>query len=142
MPYVEHASSRGLLLVGVVAVSLAGCGEGRFLSVKKWNPFADEPRVHEAPKPDPTPALTSDQKLDVQLTMVQALEREGAIDEALTAKDAGTRKVILFNLSGHGYFDMTAYDNYLAGKLQDFSYPADAVREAMAAVPVVAEVGR
>ena len=36
-----------------------------------------------------------------------------AIDEALAAKEAGEARVILFNLSGHGYFDMTAYDNYL-----------------------------
>ncbi len=61
-----------------------------------------------------------------------------AIDEALAAKEAGEARVILFNLSGHGYFDMTAYDNYLSGKLQDFAYPADKVREAMTQVPVIA----
>ena len=61
-----------------------------------------------------------------------------AIDEALAAKQAGDKKVILFNLSGHGYFDMTAYDNYLAGKLQDFAYPAAKVAEAMKEVPVLA----
>jgi tryptophan synthase beta chain len=60
-----------------------------------------------------------------------------AIDEALACKESGEAKTILFNLSGHGYFDMTAYDNYLAGNLQDFEYPADRVAEAMAAVPVV-----
>jgi tryptophan synthase beta chain len=61
-----------------------------------------------------------------------------AIDEALAAKQAGQKKVILFNLSGHGYFDMTAYDNYLAGNLQDFAYPAEKVAEAMKEVPVLA----
>ncbi len=61
-----------------------------------------------------------------------------AIDEALACNASGDRKVILFNLSGHGYFDMTAYDGYLAGKLQDFAYPAEKVKEAMAAVPAVA----
>jgi tryptophan synthase beta chain len=61
-----------------------------------------------------------------------------AIDEALAAKEAGEARVILFNLSGHGYFDMTAYDNYLSGKLQDFAYPAEQVKEAMAQVPVIA----
>ena len=61
-----------------------------------------------------------------------------AIDEALAAKQAGEARVILFNLSGHGYFDMTAYDNYLSGKLQDFAYPAERVREAMTQVPVIA----
>lgn len=61
-----------------------------------------------------------------------------AIDEALAAKEAGEARVILFNLSGHGYFDMTAYDNYLAGGLKDFAYPAEKVREAMKSVPVLA----
>ena len=40
-----------------------------------------------------------------------------AIDEATVARDAGQRRVILFNLSGHGHFDMAAYDDYLSGKL-------------------------
>ncbi len=61
-----------------------------------------------------------------------------AIDEALACKQSGEAKVILFNLSGHGYFDMSAYDSYLAGKLQDFAYPAEKVAQAMRAVPVVA----
>jgi tryptophan synthase beta chain len=60
-----------------------------------------------------------------------------AIDEAVALRESGESKVILFNLSGHGYFDMSAYDSYLAGELKDFAYPADKVREAMAAVPVV-----
>ena len=60
-----------------------------------------------------------------------------AVDEALAAKEAGQAKVILFNLSGHGHFDLGAYDQYLAGKLQDYSYPEAAVREAMKAVPVL-----
>ncbi len=60
-----------------------------------------------------------------------------AIDEALAAKEAGESKVIAFNLSGHGHFDMGAYDRYFAGELQDYAYPEEAVREAMKAVPVV-----
>ncbi len=60
-----------------------------------------------------------------------------AIDEALAAKDAGESRVIAFNLSGHGHFDMGAYDRYFAGELQDYAYPEEAVREAMKAVPVV-----
>jgi tryptophan synthase beta chain len=60
-----------------------------------------------------------------------------AIDEALACKQSGDAKTILFNLSGHGYFDMTAYDNYLSGGLQDFAYPEDRVRAAMSGVPVV-----
>jgi tryptophan synthase beta chain len=42
-----------------------------------------------------------------------------AIDEALDAREAGEERVILFNLSGHGHFDMAAYDAYLAGELPD-----------------------
>lgn len=63
---------------------------------------------------------------------------KAAIDEALAAKQAGDKRVILFNLSGHGYFDMTAYDNYLSGELRDFAYPAEKVRDAMTQVPVIA----
>ncbi len=60
-----------------------------------------------------------------------------AIDEAVAAKEAGESKVILFNLSGHGHLDLGAYDQYLSGKLDDYAYPEQAVREAMKAVPVV-----
>jgi tryptophan synthase beta chain len=59
------------------------------------------------------------------------------IDEALQAKEAGEERVILFNLSGHGYFDMLAYENYFAGNLQDYEYPADAVAAAQQRLPQV-----
>jgi tryptophan synthase beta chain len=59
------------------------------------------------------------------------------IDEALAAKEAGERRVILFNLSGHGHFDLGAYDRYFAGELEDYAYPAEKVREAMLSVPRV-----
>ncbi len=59
------------------------------------------------------------------------------IDEALEAKQAGESRVILFNLSGHGHFDMGAYDAYFAGKLQDYEYPAEAVAEAQKRMPLV-----
>lgn len=60
-----------------------------------------------------------------------------AIDEALAAKAAGQKKVILFNLSGHGHFDMAAYDNYLSGNLVDVEYPSEKVREALTHLPKV-----
>jgi tryptophan synthase beta chain len=44
-----------------------------------------------------------------------------AIDEALKCKEEGTQKTILFNLSGHGLVDMSAYDQYLAGDLINYS---------------------
>jgi tryptophan synthase beta chain len=54
-----------------------------------------------------------------------------AIDEALEAKKSGEKKVILFNLSGHGYFDLTAYQRYLSGQLEDYEYPAEEVKHAL-----------
>jgi tryptophan synthase beta chain len=61
-----------------------------------------------------------------------------AIDEALDAKAKGEKRVILFNLSGHGHFDMTAYQSYLNGELEDFEYPAHAIEAAMKDLPKVA----
>ncbi len=55
-----------------------------------------------------------------------------AIDEALEAREAGEPRVILFNLSGHGYFDMAAYDQYLAGELTDVEYEPVAMAAAEA----------
>jgi tryptophan synthase beta chain len=61
-----------------------------------------------------------------------------AIDEALLAKQEGKEKTILFNLSGHGHVDMAAYDAYFAGKLEDFEYPAERVKESLQHLPKVA----
>ncbi|MDN5301198.1 MAG: tryptophan synthase beta chain [Thermoanaerobacteraceae bacterium] len=58
-----------------------------------------------------------------------------AIDEALAAKEAGEARTILFNLSGHGHFDMSAYDAYLSGKLTDSSLPEDTLKELINALP-------
>jgi tryptophan synthase beta chain len=60
-----------------------------------------------------------------------------AVDEALAAREAGERRVIIFNLSGHGFLDLQAYDDYLAGRLVDDSYPAEKVQAAMAELPVI-----
>ena len=60
-----------------------------------------------------------------------------AIDEALDAKEKGEKRVILFNLSGHGHFDMASYQMYLAGELQNYAHPADAIKDAMANLPQV-----
>ncbi len=61
-----------------------------------------------------------------------------AIDEALKCKETGEKKVIAFNLSGHGHFDMMAYDAYQQGKLENYEYPAAMVEEAMTHLPQVA----
>ncbi|MCL2335777.1 MAG: TrpB-like pyridoxal phosphate-dependent enzyme [Endomicrobia bacterium] len=60
-----------------------------------------------------------------------------AMDEALKAKEEGKSKTILFNLSGHGHFDLSAYDNYLSGKMEDYDYPSDKVKEALCQLPKV-----
>lgn len=62
-----------------------------------------------------------------------------AINEALEAREAGQERVILFNLSGHGHFDMAAYEAYFAGRLEDYDYPAEAVLEAQQRMPQVDE---
>jgi len=61
-----------------------------------------------------------------------------AIDEALECKKTGEKKVIAFNLSGHGHFDMLAYEAYHLGELEDYEYPEDKVAEALATLPQVA----
>ena len=59
------------------------------------------------------------------------------IDEALKCKEAGQSKSILFNLCGHGHFDLTAYEDYLSGRLEDYAYPREEVERAIAELPKV-----
>lgn len=61
-----------------------------------------------------------------------------AVDEALQAKSEGTPRTILFNLSGHGHFDMQAYMDYFAGNLEDRDYDEAALQAALAELPSVA----
>ena len=58
-----------------------------------------------------------------------------AIEEAKRCREAGEAKTILFNLCGHGHFDMSAYDSYLAGELEDYAYPQEEVQKALAGLP-------
>jgi len=60
-----------------------------------------------------------------------------AIDEALRCRESGERKTILFNFSGHGHFDLSAYDAYLSGSLEDYEYPQKEIEQALAALPKV-----
>jgi tryptophan synthase beta chain len=60
-----------------------------------------------------------------------------AIDEALACKESGQSKVIVFNLSGHGNFDLAAYDEYLSGRLADYEYPEEKIKEALKGLPKV-----
>ncbi len=61
----------------------------------------------------------------------------GVIDEAVAAREAGEERVILFNLCGHGHFDMQAYDDYLNGRLPDFEFDPAEEEAALANLPEV-----
>ncbi len=61
----------------------------------------------------------------------------GAIREALRCKEEGVSRAILFNLCGHGHFDMQAYTDYMAGKLRDYEYSEEEVAMALAGLPPV-----
>jgi tryptophan synthase beta chain len=60
-----------------------------------------------------------------------------AIDETLRCKAEGVSRVVAFNLSGHGHFDLAAYDEFLHGRLEDFAYPEEQIRLAMERLPAV-----
>jgi len=71
------------------------------------------------PGPEPTHAVAS------------------AMLEAERARENGEEKVIVFNLSGHGHFDMGAYQDYLAGTMVDYDLPAERIADAMSRVPTL-----
>ena len=60
-----------------------------------------------------------------------------AIDEALKCKESGQAKTIVFNHSGHGLLDLSAYERYLAGQLQDYSFPQQEMEKALAGLPQI-----
>jgi tryptophan synthase beta chain len=62
---------------------------------------------------------------------------KGAIEEALKCKAEGKSRTILFNLCGHGHFDMQAYIDYFGGKLQDLDYDEAELAMALAGLPSV-----
>jgi tryptophan synthase beta chain len=59
------------------------------------------------------------------------------VDEAIEAREAGEERVILFNLSGHGFFDLQAYDDYLNGRLPEHELNEDELAESLGALPDV-----
>jgi tryptophan synthase beta chain len=63
---------------------------------------------------------------------------KGAIDEALACKAEGKGRTILFNLSGHGHFDMQAYTDFFSGQLRDPDFAADELEAALGALPKLA----
>jgi tryptophan synthase beta chain len=62
---------------------------------------------------------------------------KAAIDEAIRCKEEGVSKTIVFNMCGHGHFDLTAYDNYLNGRLVDFELPMTKVEDALTRLPAL-----
>ncbi len=60
-----------------------------------------------------------------------------AIDEALDAKEKGEERVILFNLSGHGHFDLASYESYMKGELVNYAYPAEKIHAALQNLPEI-----
>ena len=61
------------------------------------------------------------------------------VDEAIKCRESGASKTILFNMSGHGHFDMSAFEAYLVGKLEDYELDESVLRAAEAAIPEVKE---
>ena len=69
------------------------------------------------PGPEPTHAVAS------------------AMNEVMKGKESGEEKVILFNLSGHGHFDMSSYQAYFNDELVDYEHPGEAIRRRDAGCP-------
>ena len=54
-------------------------------------------------------------------------------------REKGEKRVILFNLSGHGHFDLTAYNRYLSGELEDYAFPTEAIEHVRQHIPAIKE---
>ena len=80
-----------------------------------YNVLADLPEPLAPPLHPGTKKVAGPQDLAAMFAPNHAIR--AAIDEALEAKTEKRQRVILFNLSGHGFMDMSAYESYLAGKL-------------------------
>ncbi len=62
---------------------------------------------------------------------------QAMMQEALACRESGESKTIVFNMSGHGHFDLSALDAYLRGDLVDYEYPEEAIRESLTHLPKV-----
>jgi tryptophan synthase beta chain len=61
----------------------------------------------------------------------------GAIDEAIKCREEGVSRTIAFNLCGHGHFDLSAYERFLAGKIEDYQLPQSEIERAQKELPVM-----
>jgi len=62
---------------------------------------------------------------------------KAGIDEALKCKETKEKKCIVIGFSGHGHFDLAAYDAYLSKKLEDYAYPEEKIKEALKDLPEI-----
>jgi len=62
---------------------------------------------------------------------------KATIDEAIKCREQKEEKVIVFNFSGHGHFDLAAYESFFAKKLEDYEYPEEKIKEALKDLPKV-----
>lgn len=62
---------------------------------------------------------------------------KGAIDEAVKCKESGEEKCIVIAYSGHGFFDLGAYEKYLANQLEDYEYPEELIKQALSELPEI-----
>ena len=60
---------------------------------------------------------------------------KGLVDEAIKCKETGEEKALVCCFSGHGHFDLSAYDDYLEGRLKDYEYPEEKIQEALKDLP-------
>lgn len=66
---------------------------------------------------------------------------KAGIDEALKCKETGQEKCIVIAYSGHGFFDLAAYERYLAQELEDYEYPEEKIKEALEEIPEIKQPG-
>ena len=119
------AVERGLRPWGRFRVNPQGCGQPAYVNDLFFaieHPGAEVTIVEMLPRIIPL-------QLDDEIAPL--------IEEALRAKEEGKEKVILFNLSGHGYLDLQAYADYHDGKLVDYEYPEVKIKEALARLPKI-----
>ena len=105
---------------------LGGQGRVRALQCQKMTLGAPDEKGRRRPVPIPNSAF----EMPIDTVLV-------AIGEALRCKESGEKKIIALNLTGHGHFDLKSYEDYFAGKLQDFEYPQELIRQALKDLPKV-----
>jgi tryptophan synthase beta chain len=134
-----HTLGHGFVPPGIHAGGLRYHGMAASISALVENGYIEARAVHQLPTFEA--ALQFIRSEGIVPAPESAHAVRVAIDEALACKESGEKKVIAFNLSGHGHFDMSAYDAYLRGDLVDYDYPEEAIEVAIAECPEVNLVG-